>query len=97
MAADQPFDATENPQFRRLLEYTHLRPGLHIPSAGTVKRHIMTMGEDMIQGTKDMISVCQLLATYSIFLLIGCCNVRSSAAKSACPLMPGHRVTGTDS
>ena len=58
VAADQPFDATENPEFRRLLEYTHLRSGLHIPSASTVKRRIMKLGEDTIQGIKDMIAVC---------------------------------------
>ena len=59
VAADQPFEATENPEFRRLLEYTHLRPGLHIPSASTVKRRIIKMGEDTIQGIKDMIAVCR--------------------------------------
>jgi hypothetical protein len=58
VAADQPFEATENFEFRRLLEYTHLRPGLHIPSASTVKRRVIKMGEDTIQGIKDMIAVC---------------------------------------
>jgi hypothetical protein len=54
----------------------------------------MMMGEDTIQGIKDMIAVCSLLAAYPIFLLIKCCNVRSSAAKSACPSMPGHHNKG---
>jgi len=58
VAANQPFDAIENPEFRRLLEYTHLRPGLHIPSASTAKRCIMKMGDDTIQGIKDMVAVC---------------------------------------
>ena len=95
MAANQPFDAIENPEFRRLLEYTHLRSGLHIPSASTVKRRIVKMGEDTIQGIKDMIAVRQLPAAYLIFLLIRCCNFRSLAAKSACPSTPGRQVTDT--
>ena len=58
VVADQPFDVTENPEFHCLLEYTHLHPGLYIPSASTIKRHIMKMGEDTIQGINDMIAVC---------------------------------------
>jgi hypothetical protein len=66
VAADQPFEATENPEFRRLLQYTHLRPGLHIPSASTVKRRIMKMGDDKIQGIKAMIAVCHF-SLFNIF------------------------------
>jgi hypothetical protein len=95
VAADRPFDTTEIPEFRRLLEYTHLCAGLQIPSASTVKRRIMTMGEDTIQGIKDMIAVCSPLTAYPIFLLIKCHNVRSLAAMSACHSMPGHQVTDT--
>jgi hypothetical protein len=58
VAADQPFDTTENLEFCCLLECTHLHLGLHIPSASTVKRQIIKMGEDTIQGIKDMIAVC---------------------------------------
>ena len=64
--ADQPFDAMENPEFHHLLEYMHLHSGLHIPSASTVKRRIVKMGENTIHGIKDMISVCWLLALLNI-------------------------------
>ena len=52
----------------------------------------MTMGDDTIQGIKDMIVVCSSPASYPMFLLIKCHNVRNSAAKSVCPSMPGHQA-----
>lgn len=46
VACDQPFEEVERPEFRRLLEYTHLNSSLNIPSHTTVQRRIMKMGED---------------------------------------------------
>ena len=57
VACDQPFDEVEKPEFRQLLEYTHLRPSLHIPHRGAVKKRIMKMGEDTIEDVKKMIEV----------------------------------------
>ena len=54
---DQPFQEVEQPELRRLLEYTHLRPGLHIPSSMTIKRRVMKMGEDAIEGVKQLVEV----------------------------------------
>jgi hypothetical protein len=57
VVCDQPFDEVEKPEFRQLLEYTHLRPSLHIPHRSAVKKRIMKMGEDTINGVKEMIRV----------------------------------------
>ena len=57
MACDQPFEEVEQPEFRRLLEYTHFQPSLHIPSQFTMNRRIMKMGEDTLMGVKQLIVV----------------------------------------
>ena len=58
VACDQPFDEVERPEFRRLLEYTHMgsKP-LDIPHRGALKNCIMTMGEDTVEGIKKMVKV----------------------------------------
>ncbi|KAF7964435.1 hypothetical protein HWV62_7982, partial [Athelia sp. TMB] len=59
---DQPFDEVEKPEFRRLLEYTHTRSiPLHIPHRGAVRKRVMKMGEDTVDGIKKMISVSDLI------------------------------------
>ena len=55
VVCDQPFDEVDEPAFRRLLEYTHFRSSLDIPHHHTVKRRIMTMGEDTVEAIKKMI------------------------------------------
>jgi len=57
VVCDQPFDEVEKPEFRRLLEYTHLRPSLHIPHRTAITKRIMTMGEDTVEGVRKMIEV----------------------------------------
>ena len=57
VVCDQPFDKVEKPKFWRLLEYTHLRPSLHIPHHTAITKHIMTMGEDTVEGVRKMIEV----------------------------------------
>ena len=57
VVCDQPFQEVEQPELRRLLEYTHLRPGLHIPSSTTIKRRVMKMGEDTVEGVKQLVEV----------------------------------------
>jgi len=57
VVCDQPFDEVEKLEFRRLLEYTHFRSSLHIPHRHAMKRRIMKMGEDTIEGIKQMIEV----------------------------------------
>jgi hypothetical protein len=68
IATDQPFYTVDEPEFRELLKYTHHpSPTLKIPHRDAVKRRIMKMGDDTIQATREMFSVCQLLpSTYNI-------------------------------
>ena len=60
VACDQSFDAVDQPEFRSLLEYTHLRPSLHIPHRGAVRTRIMKMGEDTFESVKKMIAVSKI-------------------------------------
>jgi hypothetical protein len=69
VACDQPFDEVDKPEFRRLLEYTHLRPSLHIPHRHAMKSRIMKMGEDTIEGIKCMITVCFVYTLHNLQLL----------------------------
>jgi hypothetical protein len=62
VACDQPFEEVERPEFKALLEYVYgtgpTGQRLAIPSATTVKRHIMTMGQHMEYELKEFIQVC---------------------------------------
>ena len=57
VTCNQPFEEVEQPELRRLLEYTHLRPSLHIPSSTTISQRVMKMGEDTIEGVKQLVAV----------------------------------------
>ena len=57
VACDQPFEEVDQPEFHRLLEYTHLQPSLHIPHRQSMKRRIRKMGEDTVEEVKNMIAV----------------------------------------
>lgn len=62
VACNQPFDEVEKPEFKALMEYTHRRSvPLHIPSATTMKRRIMILGQTTIEDMKTFISVCAIL------------------------------------
>ena len=58
VACDQPFEEVERPEFRRLLEYTHMgsKP-LNIPRRTAVKDHIMKMGKSTVKGIQKLIKV----------------------------------------
>jgi hypothetical protein len=57
VVCDQPFDEVDKPEFRRLLEYTHFQSSLTIPHRHAMKRRILKMGEDTVEGIKKMIEV----------------------------------------
>ncbi|KAF8869623.1 hypothetical protein BD779DRAFT_1456980 [Infundibulicybe gibba] len=58
VACDQPFEEVDREEFRRLLTYAHHpAPTLHIPHSDAIKRRIMKIGKDTIEGTKEMFSV----------------------------------------
>ncbi|KAG2129576.1 uncharacterized protein EDB93DRAFT_117024, partial [Suillus bovinus] len=54
VACDQPFDEVEKPEFKAFIEYTH-QGSLRIPGRMAIKRRIMKMGDETIQGIKDMV------------------------------------------
>ena len=94
VVCDQPFDEVEKPEFRQLLKYTHLRPSLHIPHRATMKKRIMKMGEDTVEGVKKMIQV-------SVPHILNVSHAYTDAfdrnliVKSPCPLTRGLQATGT--
>jgi hypothetical protein len=56
VTCDQPFEEVDRLEFCCLLEYTHLRPSLHIPHRHSIKRCVMKMREDTIEDVKKMIA-----------------------------------------
>lgn len=61
VACDQPFEEVERPEFRRLLEYTHMgsKP-LNIPHRTALKDRVMKMGKCTIEGIQTLVKVCTL-------------------------------------
>jgi hypothetical protein len=57
VACDQPFSEVDQPEFQKLLEYTHMCPSLKIPHHQPIKQCIMKMGEDTVNDVKKMIAV----------------------------------------
>jgi len=60
VSCDEPFDHVESEAFQKLLRYVHAPAckELQIPGRTTVCRRIMKMGEDTIESTQKMFSVC---------------------------------------
>lgn len=58
VATDQPFDSVEKPEFHNLLQYTHHGATLRIPKRDSIRTKIMKMGEDTVEGMRQMFSVC---------------------------------------
>jgi hypothetical protein len=57
-ATDQPFDTTESPEFRDLLQYLYQKKAnLQIPSRHSVRNRIMKMGENTVTKLKEMFAV----------------------------------------
>jgi hypothetical protein len=58
IACDQPFDEVEKPEFIAMMNITH-HPGgpLKMPKRDGIKRRVMKMGEDTIQGVRRMFAV----------------------------------------
>ena len=58
VACDQPFEEVERPEFRRLLEYTHMgsKP-LSIPHRTALKDRIVKMGKTTVEGIQKLVKV----------------------------------------
>jgi hypothetical protein len=60
VACDQPFDEVEKPEFIAMMNATrHAATGgpLKIPKREAIKRCVMKMGEETIEGVHEMFSV----------------------------------------
>ena len=69
VACDQPFDEVHKPEFQHMIEY--LPPGVYIPHQDAMQHLIMKLGEETIQGIKDMIEVCIYLCLLTPKLTYG--------------------------
>lgn len=65
-ADDIPFSEVEKPYFRSLLQFVHQAPELRIPSAATIRRRILQMGDLSISDLKQMIAVSHCIGEYQI-------------------------------
>ena len=67
-ATDQPFDTTESPEFRELLQYLYQKTtDLHIPGRHSIRNRITKMGDTTVTELKQMFAVsclshCDLLS-----------------------------------
>lgn len=59
VACDQPFDEVEKPEYIDMMNYAH-HPATEIklPGRNGVKRRVMKMGEDTVEGIRKMFEVC---------------------------------------
>ena len=59
ISCDQPFEEVEQPEFHRLLEYTHTgsKP-LNIPHCSAIKDHIMKMGKSTVMDVQNLVKIC---------------------------------------
>lgn len=58
IACDQPFDEVEKPEFITMMNVTHSTGGpLKIPKREGIKRRVMKMGSETIEGVREMFSV----------------------------------------
>ena len=62
IACDQPFDEVEKEEFIKLMTYAcHPAPTIKLPSCEGVRCHVMKVGEDTIDGIREMFAVCPQL------------------------------------
>lgn len=59
-AEDIPFSAIEKPYFKSLLNFLYRASGLQIPSADTIQRRTLKMGDESISDLKHTINVSSL-------------------------------------
>ena len=71
VTCDQPFSEVEQPEFVKLLNYTHhaTTSQLKIPQRKSIKRQVMKMGEETIKGVCEKFSVLLFALSLSILLL----------------------------
>lgn len=56
-ASDTPFSEVETPHFKSFLQYVRGNPDLFIPSAQTIQRRVMKMGDTSVDDLKQTVQV----------------------------------------
>lgn len=58
VACDQPFDEVEKQEFVTMMNFVRHTGPLKIPKREGIKRRMMKMGEEIIEGVREMFMVC---------------------------------------
>lgn len=58
VACDQPFDEVEKQEFITMMNFARHTGPLKIPKREGIKRRVMKMGEEIIEGVREMFMVC---------------------------------------
>jgi hypothetical protein len=90
VACDQPFDEVEKPEFISMLQYAHHSPtNLKLPSRDGIRRRVMKLGEETVEGTREMFKVGVYPFFFSQHLTLDC---RPWTGRSAFHLMHGRQA-----
>jgi hypothetical protein len=94
VACDQPFDEVEKPEFVTMMNFVrHTGSPLKIPKRDGIKRRAMKMGEEIIEGVREMFMV----RSFFPGIILYCINYlgRNSRERSAFPSMRGRQAINT--
>jgi hypothetical protein len=93
VACDQPFDEVEKEEFIKLITYVHHpATSIKLPGRDGIRRRVMKLGEDTMDGIREMFAVCTLIGSLPIVHLF-----RSRDLKGNLPYlsMRGPQATNT--
>jgi hypothetical protein len=90
VACDQPFDEVEKQEFVMMMNFVrHTGGPLKIPKREGIKRHVMKMGEEIIEGVREMFMVRSSLPLSCDVLII---QGRNSRGRYAFRWTRGHQA-----
>jgi len=64
VACDQPFDEVEKQEFVTMMNFVRHTGPLKIPKREGIKRRVMKMGEEIIEGVREMFMVCSFFLDF---------------------------------
>jgi hypothetical protein len=68
---DQPFDEVEKEEFIKLMTYArHPASSVNLPSREGIRRRVMKMGEDTIDGICEMFTIGDMHILFSILIIV---------------------------
>jgi hypothetical protein len=94
VACDQPFEEVEKQEFVTMMNFVrHTGSPLKIPKRQAIKRRVMKMGEQIIEGVREMFMV----RYFFLGFVVRCINYqgRNSRERSAFPWTRGHQAIST--